>query len=77
MNTNSAYKSLLLLFGIFFILRGGALGAVFNPTNSEEFRAALEASEMNGENNTIMLAAGIFETDSEPFTYNPTDSGSI
>ncbi|MDA2919492.1 right-handed parallel beta-helix repeat-containing protein [Desulfobacterota bacterium AH_259_B03_O07] len=77
MNTNSAYKSLLLLFGIFFLLRGGALGAVFNPTNSEEFRDALAASEMNGEDNTIALPEGVFDTDGEPFTFNPTDTGRL
>lgn len=72
----SAVVATLLLMAILPI-HEGALGAVFNPTNEDEFRDALDASESNGEDNTIALPGGVFHTDGEPFTFNPTDTGTL
>ena len=54
-----------------------AYGAIFNPADEEEFRNALQSSETNGEDNTILLPEAIFDTDGEPFAFNPSDTGAL
>jgi hypothetical protein len=50
---------------------------VFNVTNEDELRTALSASESNGENDTIHIAAGLYHTNGEPFTYDTDEDFSL
>lgn len=77
MKTKISAVLVTLLLLAMLPIHEGAFGAVFNPTDEDEFRDALEASESNGEDNTIALPEGVFDTDGEPFTFNPTDTGTL
>lgn len=50
---------------------------VFNVTNEDELRAALSASESNSEDGAINIAAGLYNTNGEPFTYKSDEDFSL
>lgn len=71
MRTQDAFKSVLFFSLLLFSLPFSASAAVFNVTTVEELRLALETAGMNGEDDLINIAPGIYETDGDTFTYAP------
>ena len=69
--------SAVLLFLFVTLLSGASRAAEFNPADEDEFRNALQSSETNGEDNIINLPGAILDTEGDPFTFNPTDTGSL
>jgi uncharacterized repeat protein (TIGR01451 family) len=53
------------------IIPFSAKAAVFNVTTGEELRLALETAGMNGEDDLINIAAGVYQTGGDTFAYDP------
>ncbi len=59
--TNKRYMILgVVIFVVYFVLSATVYGAVFNVANSTEFQNALIIAKSNGEDDTINVAAGIY-----------------
>ena len=66
-----SFLSFLSFLSFSLILPFSASAAVFNVTTVEELRLALETAGMNGEDDLINIAPGIYETGGDTFTYAP------
>jgi uncharacterized repeat protein (TIGR01451 family) len=72
MRITNPYNIILFLPLLFFIiLPFGASAAVFNVTTEQELRLALETAGMNGEDDTINIAEGVYQTGGDTFVYDP------
>ena len=67
--------SFLFCISFFISIHDVSEAAVFNVTNSMEFQDALDTASMNGEADTINLAAGTYLTGGSTFTFvaDPTE----
>src|SRR3990170_3373900 len=65
-------RFLLALFLLSFMLMPvGSFAAVFNVANEAELQDALDTAGGNGEDDTINIAAGAYDTGGTTFTYTP------
>ena len=55
----------------------GAQAANFNVSTPEEFRQALATSESNGQDDTVFLEGGVYDTGGTGFSYSPAEDNSL
>lgn len=74
---NGSGLSAFVLFLCLLILPIQAQTETFNVTNEDELRVALSTAESNGEDDTINIAAGVYHTNGETFTFESDEDFSM
>jgi predicted outer membrane repeat protein len=74
---NGSCLSAFVLFLYLLILPIPAHTETFNVTNEEELREALSSAGSNGADDVINIAAGIYNTGGQPFTYESDEDFSL